>query len=158
MKNIYRFSLLLFMCTCTCITHAQIAVVPAGGDGDQVAFSVGQSVAGLAVGETGSAEIGVQQTFTLLVSGLHEIPAMAGTTIAVYPNPTSSMLQINVVSTIEGDVDYELFSIQGQLLESKRFDPKLPMEIDMTGYPQGTYTLRLLQNGKVGAGCQVIKK
>ena len=158
MKNIYRFSLLLFMCTCTCITRAQIAVVPAGGDGDQVAFSVGQSVAGLAVGETGSAEIGVQQTFTLLVSGLHKIPAMAGTTIAVYPNPTSSMLQINVVSTVEGEVDYELFSIQGQLLESKRFDPKLPMEIDMTGYPQGTYTLRLLQNGKVGAGCQVIKK
>ena len=158
MKNIYRFSLLLFMCMCTYVLRAQVAVVPAGGDGDQVAFSVGQAVAGLAVGETGSAEIGVQQTYSLLVSGLHEIPAMAGTAITVYPNPTSSMLQIKVVSTIQGDVDYELFSVQGQLLESKRFDPKLPMEIDMTGYPQGTYTLRLLQNGQVGAGCQVIKK
>ena len=159
MKNLVCFSS-LFVCLhiFSSALNAQVVVVPAGGDGDQVAFSVGQAVVGEAVGETGSAEIGVQQSYKLSVQGLEQTPGMAGTTVKVYPNPTASMLRVDVATNSANEVEYMLYSDHGQLLDSKRFDPSMPIDIDMTDYPTGTYILRLTQNGQVGAGYQVIKK
>ena len=159
MKDLLRFSLYV-ICACASCAHAasQVVVVPAGGDGDQVAVSVGQAAVGVAVGETGSAEIGVQQSYTLTVLGLEETPDMAGVTVKVYPNPTASMLRVDVATDKAVEVEYGLYTDNGQLLESKRFDPSMPIDIDMTDYPVGTYILRLSQGGVVGAGYQVIKK
>ncbi|MCR5050202.1 MAG: T9SS type A sorting domain-containing protein [Paludibacteraceae bacterium] len=159
MKN-FLYSSIFFVCLQLCIAtlNAQVVVVPAGGDGDNFSFSVGQAVVGVASGETGSAEIGVQQSYTLTVLGIEQTPAMTGTSVKVYPNPTASMLRIDVVTNESAEVEYMLYTDHGQLLESKHFDPAMPIDIDMTDYPTGTYILRLTQNGQVGAGYQVIKK
>ncbi|MBR0309284.1 MAG: T9SS type A sorting domain-containing protein [Paludibacteraceae bacterium] len=150
----------VLLCTlvCTCAVRAQVAVVPSGGDGDMVAFSVGQVVSGTAVGGSGSAETGVQQTYTVLVQGLEQTSVMQGTTVSVYPNPTSSLLRIDVHSENTERVECRIYTASGQLQESKSFDPQEPADIDMSGYPAGSYTLSLLQGGIVGVSCAVIKK
>ena len=149
---------LLFLCALTCVAYAQTVVVPVGGDGEQAAFSVGQAVVGEAHGSTGSAEIGIQQSFMLKVQAIEQTAVMAGTQVSIYPNPTASMLRVEVVSNSMSAVKYLLYSEKGQLVDSRTFDISQPMDIDMTDFPTGMYILRLEQDGKIGAGYQVIKQ
>ena len=142
---------------CAHYAHAQVVVVPAGGDGTLAAFSVGQAVAGEAVGEKGSAEIGIQQPYMLVVEGFGELAGMQGAVVSVYPNPTSSLLRVDVTAATQSDVTCRLYSEQGMLLEQKDFSPSVRMEIDISAYPAGNYVLHLLQDGHEGA-YQIIKK
>lgn len=159
MKYIYRLVLIFsFFLLRVCTVPAQVVIVPAGGDGEVVSFTLGQPVAGSAVASAGSAEVGVQQTYTVLVLGLEETPMLAGTTVQVYPNPTSSLVRIDVDADQAGRVEYCLFSPAGQLIESGSFEQHEPKMIDMSGYPEGVYTLKLMKDGVIGANCQIIKK
>ena len=51
-----------------------------------------------------------------------------------------------------------IFSPAGQLIESGSFEQHEPKMIDMSGYPEGVYTLKLMKDGVIGANCQIIKK
>lgn len=127
---------------CACYACAQTSVVSAGGEGAELSFSVGQAIAGTAIGN-GSAEIGVQQTYVMKVSGLSEAELMAEVT--VYPNPTSSFLHITMPDAT--DVVCMLYGENGQLITTSALSCGSE-QIDMRTLPAGNYILRLSGRGK----------
>jgi hypothetical protein len=61
--------------------------------------------------------------------------------IKIYPNPTSTILNISTVSEI-GELEIKLFNSNGTLIES-RLVRAFPAQIDVKNYPSGIYTLHL---------------
>ncbi len=76
-------------------------------------------------------------------------------TWAIYPNPARAFMHIN--GAIQTGVDLKLFSIQGQLLESKT-NISLPNKIDIRNLAEGTYILELQHNDeKIRSVHKIIK-
>lgn len=62
--------------------------------------------------------------------------------VAVGPNPTEGVLKISVEGDFEGEIHYDVMSINGQHLMAGRVEVPL-MHLDMGGLPTGAYMLGL---------------
>lgn len=153
-KNLFIVALVLLSIQST---YAQTAIVTAGGENDAVSYSIGQAIVGTATGENGSAEIGVQQTYVLIVSQLKNVINDLDASVTVYPNPTSNILQVKIETDFTTEVSYSLISNSGQLIFQGKSADSNHFQIGMETFPIGTYILRIEQTGKV-YNCQVIKK
>ena len=82
---------------------------------------------------------------------------LGGQEIIIYPNPTLGQLQVE----IQGDgttsgTSLQLYSLSGKLLYSKA--PATTINtLDLSGYPQGTYVLKIV-NGKKVSEWKVVKE
>lgn len=65
----------------------------------------------------------------------------------VYPNPTTGMIEITILEPIENDYKIELFNNLGKLLKIKSlYKSENPIQIDLSIYPIGLYTVKLKTN------------
>ncbi len=72
--------------------------------------------------------------------------------VTIYPNPTTGMIYIEGIL----DFNYKIYSISGQLLESKKNNQKL---IDLTNQKIGIYFIKIYNNNKENISTiKVIKK
>lgn len=123
-------------------SHGQIALVSAGRNeitsGGSVSYSVGQILYHHSTSGNESVSEGVQQPFEVSVIasvGLEEF----GNDISLFPNPTSSKL--NITGVKGKDVSYSLFDLNGiELMNSNTSNSK---EIDLTDLTSAVYFLRV---------------
>lgn len=123
-------------------SHGQIALVAAGGNettlGGSVSYSVGQIMYQQYTSENVSVSEGVQQPFEVSVIasvGSEDF----GNDISLFPNPTSSKL--NITGVKGKDVSYSLFDLNG--IELKSFNASNNKEIDLTDLTSAVYFLRV---------------
>jgi len=144
-----------------------IDVTATGGSGNlQYNWStgaVGSNITGLVAGtyEVTVTDLttGCQQVVTGIVVP-YQLPDFVNTipsldAFKLYPNPTEGRVFINMTLTETTEVQLNVISITGQVLQS--FEPRESLEqnyeIDMTDYPSGVYLAKLVIGGKV-----VVKK
>jgi len=126
------------------------------GSGGSVSYSVGQVVYTTNTGTSGSVAQGVQQPFEIsVVTGIEENKDITLQCNA-YPNPTSDFLILKMENYILESCNYQLYDVNGKLLENKRIEGN-ETSIDMLNLVPATYFLKVIQNEKEVKTFKIIK-
>lgn len=140
--------------------NAQEAVVTSGGNttgtNGNVSYSVGQIVYTTNSGATGSVAQGVQQPFeiqTLLGAENFNINLQ----LAVYPNPTTNWLQLEVKNTDFTNLSYQLFDLNGRMILNQKVIAETST-ISMEQLPAAIFLLKVVNNNKEVKIFKIIKK
>ena len=66
--------------------------------------------------------------------------------VNVFPNPTADNITLKLKISTPAKVAYYVYSINGQLVKSQRFDglEELEQQVDLSGYSRGMYFLRVV--------------
>ncbi|MBN2820874.1 MAG: T9SS type A sorting domain-containing protein [Bacteroidales bacterium] len=140
--------------------HAQETTSASGGDasgnGGSVSYSVGQVAYSTNTGINGSIAQGVQHAYEIFVTtGIEE--KGVSLSVSVYPNPTSNYLQLKVESEKLKDLSYQLFDMQGKLLQNKKF-VGTETQIDMCNYVPSSYFVRIINQNQLIKEFKIIKQ
>jgi len=156
-------ALLLFVVGITGL-QAQVSVLTTAGNAlgssGSVSYSVGQVFYTTNNGTNGSVAQGVQQPFEITtVTGIEEAKGISlfG---SVYPNPTIDVIQLKIEtskSLSSQSLRYELFDIQGKLLDSKELDAEVT-NIVMGKLCAASYFLKVIQLNTEIKTFKIIKK
>ena len=129
----------------------------ASGNGGSASYSVGQFVYTTNTGTTGSVAQGVQQPYEIsVVTGLEEAKGI-NLSVSAYPNPTTDFLKLKVESKKLKDLSFQLFDINGKLLQNKKLTGS-ETQIDMSNYVPATYFVRVIAGSKSIKEFKIIKK
>jgi len=138
--------------------YAQEATTASGGDasgsGGTVAYSVGQVAYSYQSGTNGGINQGVQQPYEIFTVGIEE--TVLNISLSVFPNPTNDKLTLQIQDFNNEKLTYQLFDVQGKLLESKPIS-KNQLEINTTNFIAGTYFLNITQESKKIQSFKIIK-
>lgn len=139
--------------------QAQQATTAAGGDasgsGGTVAYSVGLVVYSTNTAAGGSVSQGVQQPYEISVVPVLEDPQIS-IDLQVYPNPTTGQLILSIGSNELSNLNYQLFSISGQLIESQKI-AGATTTIQMETLQSATYFLKVTSDNKALKSFKIIK-
>ncbi|TVQ12793.1 MAG: T9SS C-terminal target domain-containing protein [Bacteroidetes bacterium] len=92
----------------------------ASGSGGTASYSVGQVAYQTHTGTNGSVAEGVQQPYEIsVVTGIEEAKSI-NLSVTAYPNPTSDYLTLNIDEFDISNVSYQLYDMQGKLLQSEK--------------------------------------
>ena len=141
-------------------TQAQEAVATAGGDASgtngNVSYTVGQVVYTTNTGTTGSVAQGVQQPFEIqTVLGAENFNI--NLQLAVYPNPTTNWLQLDIKNYGFEKLNYQIFDINGKLVLENKISTETTT-ISMENLSTNIYLLKVLDNNKEVKTFKIIKK
>jgi hypothetical protein len=78
----------------------------------------------------------------------------ANSMLDIYPNPSYDIINIKVENTNNASI--EIYNVSGIPVFSKAIDSKTE-KIDLTGFPEGVYIIKLTQPGTVNFGKLVVK-
>ena len=152
--------LILVLFACVSNVNGQEAITTsggeAGGSGGTASYTVGQVFYTTQTGTNGNTVVqGVQQPYEIsVVSGIEEAK---GIKLSVYPNPTTDYLQLKVESEMLKDLYYQLYDMQGKLLQNKRLTGN-ETRIDMSRYSPSIYFVKVIQNKKEVITFKIIKR
>jgi len=140
--------------------NAQEAVVTSGGNtsgtNGNVSYSVGQIVYTTNTGSTGSVAQGVQQPFEIqTVLGAENFNI--NLQLAVYPNPTTNWLQLEVKNTDFTNLSYQLFDLNGRMILNQKITTETST-ISMEQLPAAIFLLKVVNNNKEVKTFKIIKK
>ena len=140
--------------------QAQEAVATAGGDASgtngNVSYTVGQVVYTTNTGTTGSVAQGVQQPFEIqTVLGAENFNI--NLQLAVYPNPTTNWLQLEVRNTDFSNLSYQLFDLNGKMILNEKITAETS-SIQMERLPAAIFLLKVVNNNKEVKTFKIIKK
>lgn len=140
--------------------NAQEAVVTSGGNASgtngNVSYTVGQTIYTTNLGTNGSVAQGVQQAFeiyTLLGAENFNINLQ----LAVYPNPTTNWLQLEVKNTDFTNLSYQLFDLNGKMIYNQKVTAETST-ISMEQLPTAIFLLKIVSNNKEVKSFKIIKK
>ena len=157
MKKIFFlvFSILAFVPK----MQSQRATVASGGvatgAGGTVSYSVGQVAYKTQTGTNGVVTQGVQQPFEIVTLSGEEFTTIS-LEAAVYPNPTVSIVNLNIKNYPIENLSYQLFDIRGRLInDNKIFNQETV--IDLERFPIATYLLKVTSNNKELKTFKIIK-
>jgi Secretion system C-terminal sorting domain len=138
---------------------AQKSVVASGGNatgtGGKVSYSIGQVAYTTATGTGGKVTQGVQQPFEIVTLGTDNFPEIT-VTMAVYPNPTTSLVNLTVDNFDFEKLQFYLTDINGKQLQSRKIIDA-ETQIEMENLPQAVYFLNVLENNKTIKTFKIIK-
>jgi hypothetical protein len=127
----------------------------ASGSGGTVSYSVGQVVYTTNTGANGSVAQGVQQPFEISVlTGIEQ--TAINLVISAYPNPTTDFLQLKVESEKLKDLSFQLYNMQGKLLQNKKIEGN-ETSIVMSSLVPATYFVKVVQGNKEVKTFKIIK-
>ena len=140
--------------------QAQEAVATAGGNAsgtnENVSYTVGQVVYTTNTGTTGSVAQGVQQPFEIqTVLGAENFNI--NLQLAVYPNPTTNWLQLEVRNTDFANLSYQLFDLNGKMILNEKITAETS-SIQMERLPAAIFLLKVVSNNKEVKTFKIIKK
>ncbi|RTL14859.1 MAG: T9SS type A sorting domain-containing protein [Flavobacteriaceae bacterium] len=140
--------------------NAQEAVVNSGGNASgtngNVSYSVGQIVYTTNTGATGSVAQGVQQPFEIqTVLGAENFNI--NLQLAVYPNPTTNWLQLEVKNTDFTNLSYQLFDLNGRMILNQKVTTETST-ISLEQLPAAIFLLKVVNNNKEVKTFKIIKK
>jgi hypothetical protein len=132
-----------------------VAVVSVGNNilssSGSITYSVGQIDFTSIHGAYTVLYLGVQQVYDPFVNIIDD-----STGISLWPNPVSSTLKIEVKSTKNLGVLYQIYTIDGKLMISKQSSDNIT-SISMAHLPQGTYVLMVRYSDKRTLKFKIIK-
>jgi len=153
-----KLSFILLLSLCFTGLQAQETITTTGsnasGSGGSVSCTIGQITYTQNNGINGSVAQGVQQPYEISV-GLKEADCISLQCLA-YPNPTTDEIQLKVEGEKLKDLSYQLFDMNGKLLENKKVDGN-ETNIAMTNFVKATYFLKVFQGGKEIITFKIIK-
>lgn len=161
MRNIKMICIVLITAAVGQINvHAQVALPATGsnaaGSGGSVSFSVGQIAYTTHAATNGSVLQGVQQPYDIsVVSGVDEMNGNSYV-ISVYPNPAADFLQLKVESEKLNGMGFQLFNMQGELLEENQLTDFLT-QINTGNLLAGPYLLKVNQHNNVVKIFKIVK-
>lgn len=141
--------------------QAQEAILATGGkasgDGGSVSYSVGQVVYSTNRGANGSVTQGVQQPYEIsVVAGIEQATGIM-LELSAYPNPASDFLTVKAENYDTDNLSYQLFDINGKLLESKKAEGNETI-IVISNLVPATYFLRVVENNEEIKTFKIVKK
>ena len=184
-RSIVILQIFLLLCIYT-ESYSQETILTAGkdasGSGGSASYSIGQVTYLYNTGSTGSEAQGVQQPYEISVvqavknaniqsidkSGfnttLSSVLAKSGDEKSInlkftaYPNPTSDLLTLTIDFLESGDLNlsYQLFDLNGKLIESKKIENN-STGIDMQYLVPATYILNVVKGNKSMKTFKIIK-
>lgn len=111
------------------------------GSNAQLSWTIGEPVITTVSNGSNIITQGFHQTL-LNVTSVEE-QTVAGVNVAVFPNPTSDVLNINLTNNLK-DLQMELFDMGGKLLQARKIGAtEGNVQIAMTEYARANYLLRL---------------
>ncbi len=128
----------------------------ASGSAGSASYSIGQVVYTTHTSTDGTLTQGVQQPYEILVTGIEDIKGIS-LAMAVYPNPTTDFLQLIIAKGQFKDLSYQLFDINGKLLQNKQLI-NVDTYIDMSAYVASTYFVSVLKGGQPIKEFKIIKR
>ena len=138
---------------------AQETVPATGGDatgaGGSSSYTIGQVGYTTNTGSNGSVAQGVQQAYEIFTSiGIEQTEI--NLELIAYPNPTGNNLTLSVGNYNKEKLIYQLYDMQGKLLESKKVGSIITI-INMKNFPVSTYHLNILDNNSLIKTFNIIK-
>ncbi len=128
----------------------------ASGSGGSASYSVGQVVYITHTGTNGSEAQGVQQPFEISeVTGIEEAKGIT-LQCSAYPNPTTDFLTLKVENYDNTNLSYQLFDMNGKLLENKKIDSN-QTSIVMSNLVPASYFVKVTDNNKEVKTFKIIK-
>ncbi len=128
----------------------------ASGSGGSASYSIGQVVYTTNTGTSGSVAQGVQQPYEIsVVTGLEEAKGI-NLSVSAYPNPTTDFLELKVESEKLKDLSYQLYDMNGKLLQSEKITGN-QTSIVMSNLVPATYFVKVIQGNKEVKTFKIIK-
>lgn len=157
MKNKKVLFLMCFICMITVNLHAQQSVHGSGGNatgsGGIISYSVGQIAYTTNSGTTGTVSQGVQQAAEVML-GVEQTEI--NLQLNIYPNPTTSLLNLTFGEYDVKGVTYSITDINGkQLVQPKMVNPQTT--IDVSSLNTAMYLLTISKNEKPVKIYRIIK-
>lgn len=150
---------LLFLVAIVPKSYSQNAIVIAGGDvsgsGGKASYSVGQIVYTFVTGPNGSVYQGVQQPIEIFTLGNDNFSQIK-LTMVIYPNPTSSFVNLKVEKFSLDDLEYNLFDWNGKILSNKKIIDS-ETKISLENLSSQTYLLNITSQNKTIKTFKIIK-
>jgi hypothetical protein len=140
--------------------NAQEAVVTSGGNASgtngNISYSVGQTVYNTNTGTNGSVAQGVQQAFEIqTVLGAENFNI--NLQLAIYPNPTTNWLTLEIKNYNFEKLNYQIFDINGKMIVQSKISAETTT-ISMENLSTNIYLLKVLDNNKEVKTFKIIKK
>jgi hypothetical protein len=128
----------------------------ASGSGGSVSYTIGQVVYTTNTGKNGSVAEGVQQPYEISVVVGIEQAVYTNLFCKVYPNPVTEFLKLKVESYKVENFSYQLYDMNGRLLENKKITGS-ETSIDMSNHLPATYFLKVTEVNKEVKTFKIIK-
>jgi hypothetical protein len=128
----------------------------ASGSGGSMSYSVGQVAYQTHTGTSGSVSEGVQQPYEISVVTAIEEAKGINLLITAYPNPTTDYLQLKVESETLKDLSFQLYDMNGKLLQSEKITGN-QTSIVMSNLVPTTYFVKVIQGNKEVKTFKIIK-
>jgi len=158
MRQLKTTIAVIFWLLATFELRAQETVPATGGDasgsGGSSSYTVGQVVY-TETGTNGSVAQGVQQPYEISTTIGIDVTEIKLDLVA-YPNPTNNSLTLNIGNYSYEKLTYQLFDIQGKLLDSKQI-VNSSTTIGMQDLPVSTYLLNVLDNSSLIKTFRIVK-
>lgn len=125
---------------------AQQGTVTAGGEasgsGGSISYTIGETNNSSATGIDGNINQGMQQPYEIFTIS---ISAKFNANVSLFPNPTSDYVVISVEGTNADNLRYELFDMNGKLLQSAKMSSN-ETSILMREYASASYFVKIYNN------------
>lgn len=128
----------------------------ASGSGGSISYSVGQVTYKTYTGSNGSVAEGIQQPYEFWIITAIEEANDINLTFSVFPNPTSNYLLLIINESNISDLSYQLYEMQGKLLQSKKIKGN-QTSIDMSNLAPAIYFVKINQDKKEIKTFKIIK-
>jgi hypothetical protein len=128
----------------------------ASGSGGSASYSVGQVVYTTNTSTSGSVAQGVQQPYEISVVTAIEEAKGINLSVSAYPNPTTDYLQLKVESEKLNDLSYQLYDMNGKILQSEKLNGT-ETQINMSNLVPATYFVKVIQGNKEVKTFKIIK-
>ena len=126
------------------------------GEGGTISYSAGQVVYCKYTGTNGSASQGVQQPFEIsVITGLDDA-RLISLEFTVYPNPVSDNLKLKIENYEIGNLRYQLFDINGNILQNNKVEGN-ETNISTQNLLPATYILKIVKGNQEIKTFKIIK-
>jgi len=161
-KNLFSiFITFILTISASSVLFGQQAIVTTGADatgtGGTISYSVGQVVYQTHTSTSGSVAEGVQQPYEISVLSSVKEAIGISLTCSAYPNPTIDYLTLKVENYVFDNLRYQLFDMQGKLLESKIITSD-QTNIPMNAFAPATYLLKVIHPNNEITTFSIIKR
>jgi len=159
MKTTTRLLVCFVLGTSLTSVRAQEATVASGGIASNtsgtVNYSVGQIVYTTNSESIGSVSQGIQQPYEIFSLGTDDFPNIS-LKMLVYPNPTISLVNLEIQGLTYNTLEYQLFDIMGKEISTQKISQS-ETQIPLENLPAATYLLNVSDQTKIIKTFKIIK-
>jgi len=102
----------------------------------------------------------VTKRFTTPSGGQDKLDNNAETALMVYPNPTSSLVQVSYQNVSDGTVTMRIFDITGKVMYNQQMQEpagSVSSQLDISAFAAGVYTLQVIMPDGTVANQKIVK-